>query len=91
MPTEAHGNGPRRPTETPTETQTRNKRMPNDVRAMSKHADFLIKFVEQKFTTPELGYEVIHRAARHRKAQTDAHKMREAKKTKDQHYLVAIS
>ena len=64
------------------------KRNGDDVRAMSKHADFLIKFVEQKFATPELGFEVIHRAARHKRAQTDAHKMREAKKTKDQHYLV---
>jgi hypothetical protein len=40
------------------------KRNGYGVRAMSKHADFLIKFVEQKFTTPELGYEVIHRAAK---------------------------
>jgi hypothetical protein len=64
------------------------KRNGDDVSMMSKHADFLIKFVEQKFTTPELGYEVIHRASRHRRVQTEAHKMREAKKRKDQQYLV---
>jgi hypothetical protein len=64
------------------------KRNGDDVRAMSKHADFLIKFVEQKFATPEFGFEVIHRAAGHKKAQTEAHKVREAKKRKDQQYLV---
>jgi hypothetical protein len=45
--------------------------------------------MEQKFGTKKLGYEVIHRAARHNRVQTEAHKVREAKKRKDQQYLVA--
>jgi hypothetical protein len=64
------------------------KRNGDDVRAMSKHADFLIKFVEQKFATPVLGFEVIHRAAGHKKAQMEAHKWQKAKQRKDQQYLV---
>jgi hypothetical protein len=64
------------------------KRNGDDVRVVSKHADFLIKFVEQKFATPVLGFEVIHRAAGHKKAQMEAHKGREAKQRKDQQYLV---
>jgi hypothetical protein len=61
------------------------KRNGDDVRVVSKHGDFLIKFVEQKqkFGTKELGYEVIHRAAGHKMAQTEAHKVREAKKRED--------